>query len=66
MTTTGVSTIAASRVAVPDDESATSAPASDSPPSYGTMRTNVCEAFICSSSSALEIVGAWMTKASTS
>src|SRR5438445_1084728 len=58
MTTTGVPAIAHSSVAVPEDDNATSAFASVSPRSCGTIRTNSPWPCITFSSSADEIVGA--------
>src|SRR6266542_3362139 len=57
ITMTGTPAIAHSSVAVPDDDSATSAPASASPRSWGTMGTNDCAPCITDSSSDDEIVG---------
>ena len=61
MTTTGVPMTAHSSVAVPDEDSATSESAMARPPSCGTMRRNVSRCFMISNTSAVWMVGAWMT-----
>ena len=58
ITTTGVPMTAHSSVAVPDDDSATSAAAMARPPSCGTMRRNVSRCFMISKTSAVWMVGA--------